>query len=117
MVFTSLTFIFLILPLFLALDASAKSSRIDIRNAVLLFVSVVFYTWGEGANVFILILMGIINYIAGEVIHKADNKKPYLILFVTLNLFTLFSYKVSLLGGCCDCSWGSVFKYCYAPWY
>lgn len=93
MVFTSLTFIFLILPLFLALDASAKSSRIDIRNAVLLFVSVVFYTWGEGANVFILILMGIINYIAGEVIHKAGNKKPYLILFVTLNLFTLFSYK------------------------
>ena len=94
MVFASLSFIFLLLPLFLALDLSARSAGpASLRNAALLFVSLLFYTWGEAANVFLLLALGIINYAAGNYLPRSKNPRFYMALFVAVNLAVLIGFK------------------------
>ena len=94
MVFSSLSFIFCILPLFLALDILARSiNSLPLRNTVLLFVSLLFYTWGEVGHVFILFGLGVVNYIAGKCIHLAKRPGIFLTIAVVGNLFILFLYK------------------------
>ena len=94
MVFASLSFIFLLLPLFLALDLSAQSVRSGaLRNAALFFVSLLFYTWGEAANVFLLFALGIVNYAAGNYLPRSRNPRFYMALFVAVNLAVLVGFK------------------------
>lgn len=93
MVFSSLAFIFLILPLFLICDSAARLVQsVPLRNLVLLTVSLFFYLWGEAANVFLLFALGCLNYLAGLYISRS--RKPFLLAFcIALNLVPLIGYK------------------------
>ncbi len=61
MVFSSLFFVFLFLPLNLALYFCTKSIRA--RNAVMLVFSLVFYAWGEPKYVILLLVMAFADWL------------------------------------------------------
>lgn len=93
MVFSSLTFIFFLLPCFLVLDRITRTlASTYLRNIVLLFISLVFYTFGDVFNLPLLVFLGIGNYIAGNIIYKYK-RKPFLVLFVFINISILFYCK------------------------
>ena len=65
------------------------------QNVFLLISSLLFYAWGEGHLVILVILSALINYISGYLIAKYQNKKLFLIIGISLNLSLLFYYKYS----------------------
>ena len=89
MVFSSPTFLYAFLPLFIVVYFARRS--IAWRNAILLAFSLLFYAWGE--TVFVLLLLASIafNWAVALAIDKADlvNRKPILILGICLNLVVL----------------------------
>lgn len=94
MVFASLSFIFILLPLFLVVDFSARLAKSAVlRNSGLLFISLLFYTWGEAANVFLLFGLGIVNYAAGNYLPKSKNPRRCIAIFVAVNLAVLIGFK------------------------
>jgi alginate O-acetyltransferase complex protein AlgI len=96
MVFASLTFIFLFLPAFLALDFLARRfGNASFRNLTLLILSFLFYAWGEAVNLVLLVALGFINYYAGRLIPGSRRPKLALGVFVGLNLLVLFVFKYS----------------------
>ena len=62
MVFSSLNFLFLFLPLAVFLHLLAPK---PLKNAVLLLFSIVFYAWGEPVYVVLMLLSIGINYVIG----------------------------------------------------
>lgn len=94
MIFSSISFIFFLLPIFLFLDFLLCKNVLS-RNISLILFSLLFYTWGEGENVFLLILLGCFNFFAGLTLHTYDGKgKKYLLgLFVSANITCLVYYK------------------------
>jgi alginate O-acetyltransferase complex protein AlgI len=97
MVFSSLSFIFILLPLFLLCDRIAQSVRSDrLRNAALFLVSLLFYTWGESLNVLILIGMSVFNYYAGGLLRRSERSRLVLIMSVFVNLALLIGFKYSI---------------------
>ena len=94
MVFSSLSFIFLILPLFLILDFLSRIfGSIKLRNYGLLFISLLFYTWGESAGVFLLFFLGIINFYASQYLLKNKNPHLYIFIIILFNLAILIGFK------------------------
>jgi alginate O-acetyltransferase complex protein AlgI len=94
MIFASLVFVFLILPLFLVTDFSARMAGSGVlRNAGLLAVSLLFYLWGEAANVLLLLFLGVFNHAAGCYLTKSSRPRLALALFVAVNLSVLIGYK------------------------
>jgi alginate O-acetyltransferase complex protein AlgI len=94
MVFASLPFIFLILPVFLCIDSSARFVKSAVlRNSAVLFVSLLFYTWGEAANVFLLLALGAFNYAAGRCLPGSGKPRLCAALFVIVNLAVLIGFK------------------------
>ena len=49
--------------------------------------------WGEAANVFILIALGIINYYGGKLIAIQKNKRIPALIFIAVNLAVLIGFK------------------------
>ena len=95
MVFSSLTFWFIYLPVVLALYYVTPKKA---RNIVLFVVSLAFYGWGEPVYILLMIFTILINYIAGCLISKAQTKskkKLWLVLSVVLNLGSLVFFKYS----------------------
>ncbi len=117
MVFSSLTFIYLFLPLTgLAVIAvgrfgrhghggtpspvSADRRRIRVKNGILLFASLFFYAWGEPVYILLMLLSIIVNYFAGLAIdHFRRHTRPgraravYLAALVfNLGLLGVFKY-------------------------
>ena len=101
MVFSSVQFIFYFLPLVLALYFAAPW---PLRNGVLLIASLVFYTWGAGALVTILLFSILFNFAMGLVIGKAreqekERKRNALVVFdIVVNLSLLGYYKYFNFG-------------------
>ena len=94
MVFASLSFIFILLPLFLAADlTSRRAGTAASRNIVLLAVSLLFYTWGEAGNVLGLLALGVFNYAAGKRLPGSGNPRLWLGIFVAVNMGVLIGYK------------------------
>lgn len=93
MLFNSTIFLFLFLPIVLALSFAAPKKM---KNFVLLVASLIFYAWG-GVSMTIIILISIIfNYIVGRMIEKNKTRaraKYYLIVGLTLNLALLGTFK------------------------
>ena len=90
MVFSSIIFVFMFLPLFLICYFIPK--KIKIKNIVLLIFSLFFYAWGEPYYIFLMLFMIIINYFL--VIKMDQNKsKKLLVLLIIINLLSLFSFK------------------------
>ena len=92
MIFSSVTFLFLFLPIVLLLAVVAGKK---FRNHVLLAGSLLFYVWGEG--IFCLLLIGsiVVNYILARLIdrHSGSRQKMFLVLGVIANLSPLFVLK------------------------
>ena len=92
MVFSSLIFLWMFLPIVLGLYFLTKESY---RNVLLLVASLFFYAWGEPRYVSIMILLILINYAGALLIEKKDKKKTLLILTVLLDLSFLAYFKYS----------------------
>ncbi len=75
MVFSSLTFLLYFLPLTLIIYYLLSFS-IPVQNIWLLLMSLLFYTWGEPAYFWLLIVSTLINYLLGLLVGKFLDTKP-----------------------------------------
>ena len=95
MVFSSLLFLFLFLPLCLLVNYIAKTN--SSKNVVLLIFSLIFYAWTNPKYLILLIIMVFVNWVCGIKIEKQmipSNKKIWLIidLVISLGLLGIFKY-------------------------
>lgn len=98
MIFSSLTFLFIFLPivLFLYYIPLQKISR---KNVLLLLASLIFYAIGEPIYIFLMIFSIMINFRMGILIDEAEIKqklrckKLFCIISIILNLGMLFIFK------------------------
>ena len=96
MVFPSIEFLFVLLPVVLLLYVIVPKRA---RNLVLLTASLVFYTWGSGALVVLLFVSTIVDYAAGWLVDWAHQrarpgwKKAGVALSVAVNLSLLGYFK------------------------
>ena len=96
MVFSSLFFVFVFLPLNLIFYFLAKSQKV--KNYIMLVFSLIFYAWGEPIAVFLMIGMALADYLIARGIYAVGPKtkiaKTGLILacLVDLGLLGLFKY-------------------------
>ena len=85
MVFSSLVFLFLFLPI--CLIAYFLSPTLKIKNLVLLAFSIFFYAWGEPIWVFLLIFSGTVDFVIAKIIDKnRDNWKSKFALIASLTI-------------------------------
>ena len=96
MLFSSLEFLYLYLPLTLLLYFAVP---FRCRNLVLLLVSLVFYGWGEPVYLFLMVATIAVDYAAGLMIERSRGKgkraKGWLIAAVAVNLGLLAFFKYS----------------------
>ncbi len=67
MLFSSITFLFLFLPIVLAVYYMVPAKA---KNIVLLAASIVFYAWGEPIYIFLMLLSILLNYFCGRDIYR-----------------------------------------------
>ncbi|MBV1884033.1 MAG: membrane-bound O-acyltransferase family protein [Pseudomonadales bacterium] len=95
MVFSSILFLLLFLPIALLFYFSVFS---NLKNTVLLLLSLIFYTWGEGFYVVIMLASISINYVAGLLIEHYREKGVSRYFYygtITINLGLLATFKYS----------------------
>ena len=92
MLFSSLTFIFIFLPIILIIYYLSKDK---FKNYILLIFSLLFYSWGEPKYIILMILSIIFNYFFAILINKSEKniKKLILIGSVIFNIGLLFIFK------------------------
>lgn len=94
MVFSSITFLFLFLPVVLAVYYIAPEK---LKNIILLVASIFFYAWGEPVYVVLMILSILLNYFCGlDIGRKAENPvraKRSVIFAVVVNILILGFFK------------------------
>lgn len=94
MVFSSLEFLFLYLPLTLMIYYAVP--RIA-RNAVLFLVSLVFYGWGEPVYILLMLATILFDYLFGLLVgtskEKGKSGKPWLIVACVFNVSLLVFFK------------------------
>ena len=94
MLFSSITFLFIFLPLTLLLYYLVP---FRMKNYVMLSASLIFYAWGEPVYIILMILSIILNYFCGQDIYeKRDNAramKMSLMFGVVMNLLILGFFK------------------------
>ena len=94
MVFSSLVFLYIFLPLCLAAYFIPK--KIQIRNIVLLIFSLLFYGWGEPVYILLMIATTAVDFFAGLFVEKyrgTKKAKLFLTLAVVLTLSSLGLFK------------------------
>lgn len=89
MVFSSLIFLFVFLPVVLIVYFSVKNNT---KNLVLFISSLIFYTWGEQEVVLVMLLSTVIDFNAGKLI-ELGKRKLGLYLSILSNLGFLFFFK------------------------
>jgi len=89
MVFSSIGFLFFFLPLLLICYYICPKKY---RNCVLLFFSLLFYYFGEGYRVLLLVFACFVNFLVGKAILK-HNRKYSLIIGLVFNISVLFYFK------------------------
>ena len=99
MVFSSTVFLFLFLPVVIAVYYNPFFKGRGFRNIVLLFVSLFFYGWGEPVFVFAMILSIIVNWAVGLWLDNKKNRgsrrgmKAAVAFSVVYNLGLMFIFK------------------------
>lgn len=96
MVFSSTVFLFLFLPVVLALYYNPFIKKRGYRNVVLLLASLVFYGWGEPVFLFLMLLSIVLNWAFGLAIDKRDThagRKFWLVISVIFNVGLMFIFK------------------------
>jgi alginate O-acetyltransferase complex protein AlgI len=93
MVFSSPVFLFLFLPLLLAVYFAVRP---ELRNPILLIASLFFYVWGEGLYVSVLLASIAFNYVFGLLLERFTGRaaaKAILIVAVIGNVALIAAYK------------------------
>ncbi len=96
MVFSSLTFLYLFLPINLFLYFLVKNRTY--KNFVLIISSLLFYAWGEPVWVSLLIFSSVIDYIHGRIVEAYRGRwqsKAALASSIVVNLLLLGTFKYS----------------------
>ena len=97
MVFSSLIFLYLFLPVCLLCYGLSPSVRV--KNAILTVFSLIFYAWGEPVYILLLLCSVTVNYLLGLGIGKCREKpkasKALLILGLVFNIGLLLTFKYS----------------------
>lgn len=100
-VFSSLLFLYLFLPLNLVVYYFAKTTKV--RNIVMLVFSLIFYAWGEPIYVLLLVFMALCDwlisiYIEKQTPHSFKAKLGIVMMaFVNLGLLGIFKYGSFIL--------------------
>ena len=90
MLFSSMTFVFMFLPVVCALYLLCKK---ELHNPILLVASILFYAWGEPKFLAIMLLTILLNYLGAIYVEKSVNKKLPLIITIIANLGFLVYFK------------------------
>ena len=91
MLFSSMTFIFMFLPIVLLLYLVSKK---ELHNPILLIASIIFYAWGEPKYLAIMLLTILINYAGAIAVDKFSNHKKFaLVTTIIANLGFLIYFK------------------------
>ena len=93
MLFSSIPFLFYFLPVVLLFYFAVPK---QLKNAVLLLFSLIFYAWGEPKNVVLMLGAIILSYILGRLIERYAGKwqsKMFLILSIGISLILLGYFK------------------------
>lgn len=100
MLFPSEVFLFVFLPLVLAVYYLFLKNTKELKNIFLLAASLFFYAWGEPVYVFLMIAAILINWLYGIGVHRLEKKKGLakgvLVLMVLTNLGILGWFKYSV---------------------
>ncbi len=99
MIFSSLSFLFVFLPLLVIVYYISPSIRY--RNLVLFVFSLIFYAWGEPVYITLMIISIINDYIHALIISSFKNKKNMIgaktalisSIFINLSLLIIFKYS------------------------
>lgn len=96
MVFSSVVFLYIFLPIMLLLYFIVPSK---LKNAVMILASLIFFAWGEIKYILIMLILAVMDFVCGNLITKNwGNKKKmklYLFIDVGVNLLILFFFKYS----------------------
>ena len=93
MVFSSITFLLCFLPVTLIAYYLAGNR---LRNLVLLLTSLLFYAWGEGGYVLIMLLSIALNFVVGRLLDRTEGKQARTAVLaggIGLNLALLGYFK------------------------
>ena len=126
MLFSSMTFIYVFLPILLFLYLVTKK---ELHNPILLAASIIFYAWGEPKYLAIMLMTIILNYVGAILIEKSLKKEtneehsssfandiickfpPKFILVLTiiadlgfLIYFKYFNFLISNVNSICHCN-------------
>ena len=97
MVFSSLVFIFVFLPVLLFCNFILLKKSRPLQNLLLLFASFIFYAWGEMKLIWVFVLSIILTWAAGCLMSKFSDRKKLsrfiLALSVIINVGALFAAK------------------------
>ena len=100
MVFSSITFLFRFIPIFMILYFAAPRRM---KNVILFLGSLVFYAWGEPVYVLLMLFSTVSDYVHGRLIDRYRGKnaaRALLISSIIINLGVLgfFKYSDFLIG-------------------
>lgn len=90
MLFSSMTFIFMFLPVVCAVYFLLPNKY---RNGWLLFASIVFYGWGEPRYLPIMLTSILLNWVGALCVERGRRKKTAVAVTLILNLAFLFYFK------------------------
>ncbi|MFV0255565.1 MAG: MBOAT family O-acyltransferase [Erysipelotrichaceae bacterium] len=98
MVFSSLPFLFVFLPLTLIIYYLVAEKY---KNIILLIASLIFYSWGEPIYIVLMIFSAVVDYNHGRLMEKYPLKKKWFLissLVVNLGLLIIFKYSGFILA-------------------
>lgn len=92
MVFSSVTFLFLVLPVVLLFIFPLSRG---LQNTALLGISFLFYLWGAGWQIVWIFSVALVSYFAARVINKNNftTSKSFFVVMITITLSPLLSIK------------------------
>lgn len=114
MLFSSITFLWIFLPIVIignfllsAVPTRKESTRIQIKNTFLLVASFIFYAYGGVAYLGIMVLVILVNFVAGFLVsperHGKTFRKVFLVLDIVVNFGVLFFFKYfNMFGAVCE---------------
>ena len=91
MTFSSLTFLFLFLPVTFLLYAVIRNATA--RNVILAAASLIFYAFGEPVAVMIMLVSIVLNYFLGRLAARETGAKLAVLAAVLINIGLLIGYK------------------------
>lgn len=99
MVFSSLTFLCVFLPIVLVAHLVLPSMRI--KNVLLVVASLLFYAYGEPIYVLLMLASVLLNYCAGVVLGRVTRKRKFVVacaVVANIGVLIVFKYADMLVG-------------------